>query len=174
MRPSRCASRAISATSAGESSKSKIAKFSASRSRRLVRGMTAMPCCTRKRRLTCAAVLPCALPMRESTLSLFTPPRATGLGHDRHAVPPAGGDHLRLVDEGMHLDLVAHQRLLRELHGLLDQRDGEVRHADVARKSHTLDLAERAERVAQRNLRIRPVQQEEIDLRELQPLQARL
>src|SRR5215468_1920531 len=96
------------------------------------------------------------------------------IGHDRHAVPPAGGDHLRLVDEGMHLDLVAHQRLLRELHGLLDQRDGEVRHADVARKSHTLDLAERAERVAQRNLRIRPVQQEQIDLRELQPLQARL
>src|SRR5262249_8335661 len=37
-----------------------------------------------------------------------------------------------------------------------------------------LDLAERAERVAQRNLRIRPVQQEQIDVRELQPRQARL
>src|SRR5262249_14342886 len=27
----------------------------------------------------CAAVLPCALPMRASTVSLFTPPRAIGL-----------------------------------------------------------------------------------------------
>src|SRR5215831_1770283 len=44
----------------------------------------------------------------------------------------------------------------------------------MAGKPRALDLAERAERVAQRDLRIRPVQQEEIDVRELQPRQARL
>src|SRR5215831_13592049 len=44
----------------------------------------------------------------------------------------------------------------------------------MAGKPRALDLAERAERVAQRDLWIRPVQQEQIDVRELQPRQARL
>src|SRR5262245_2708320 len=72
----------------------------------------------------------------------------------------------------MHLDLIADQRLIRKLHGLFDQRDGEVRYADVAGKPRTLDLAERAECVAQRDLRVGPMQKEQVDAREPQPFQA--
>ena len=49
-------SAAISAISASLNSKSKMAAFSDSRSSLLVRGMTTIFCCTRKRRQTCAAV----------------------------------------------------------------------------------------------------------------------
>jgi len=78
-RPPGCASAAISAMSCALSAKSKIAAFSFSRSTLLVRGMTTMSCCTRKRSETCAAVLPCAVPMRASTLSSCARPRAIGL-----------------------------------------------------------------------------------------------
>src|SRR5262249_35824859 len=71
-------------------------------------------------------------------------------------------------------DLIADQRLLRKLHGLFDQRDGEVRHPDMAGKPPALYPAERAERVAPRDLRIRPVQEEEMDGGGLEPRPARL
>src|SRR5262249_6879468 len=77
--PSWLASATISAISSALSSKSKISKFSDSRSSLLVRGMTTNCCCTRKRRLTCAALLPCALPMRASMASFLALPRAIGL-----------------------------------------------------------------------------------------------
>ena len=59
--------------------KSKIAKFSVSRSGREVRGMTIAPSCRRKRRLTCAAVLPCAAPIFLSTSLPAVLPLAIGL-----------------------------------------------------------------------------------------------
>src|SRR6476620_5264243 len=82
-------------------------------------------------------------------------------------------DDLRLVDERMHLDMIAY-RLLCQPRRFVDQGDGEIRNPDMARKPHSLDLAERAERLAQRDLRVRPVQQQEIDLRKLQPRQTLL
>jgi hypothetical protein len=74
----------------------------------------------------------------------------------------------------MHLDLVADQRLVGERDGFLHQGDGEVRHSDVARQPHALDLAQRAERLAQRNPRVRPMQQQQIDVCEPQPAQTLL
>ena len=73
--------------------------------------MTTIPCCTRKRRQTCAAVLPCALPMRvEHLVALDAAARDRTVGNDRHAMLAAGRDHLRLIEERMHLDLIADQR----------------------------------------------------------------
>ena len=72
----------------------------------------------------------------------------------------------------MHLELVADQRLGRQRHRLVEQRDVEIRHADVARHAGLLDLAQRAERFGQRHLRVRPVQQQEIDLGQPQLHQA--
>src|SRR5438067_308649 len=78
-RPSRRASWAISVISPAFKEKSKIAAFSDSRRSLLVRGITTMSPCTRKRIQTCAAVLPCAAPIRAKTLSLRAVPRAIGL-----------------------------------------------------------------------------------------------
>ena len=108
---------------------------------------------------------------REQRVPTHAAARHGTIGHGRHPVPAAGRDHLRLIDERMHLDLIADQRLVRKLHGLFDQRDGEVRYADVAGKSRALDLAEGAERVAQRDLRVGPMQQKQVDVREPQSLQ---
>jgi hypothetical protein len=72
----------------------------------------------------------------------------------------------------MQLDLIADERLARERHRFLDQRDGEVRHADVAGNARLLDLAKRAERLGERDARVRPMQQEQIDLGKPQPRQA--
>ena len=58
--------------------------------------------------------------------------RAIG-GHDQ-AVAAAGGQHLVLLEIGVHLDLVGDQRLRAQTRGLVEQRHGEVRHADVARQ----------------------------------------
>src|SRR5262245_19084239 len=78
---------------------------------------------------------------RKQFVPAYAAPRHGAIGHGRHAVPAAGRNHLRLVDERMHLDLIADHWLIRKLHGLFDQRDGEVRYADVAGKLRTLDLA---------------------------------
>ena len=56
--------------------------------------------------------------------------------------------------------------------GMLDQRDGEIRHADVSREPVALDLAQRADGFGERHVRIGPVQQQQIDLAEPQPRQA--
>jgi len=65
--------------------------------------------------------------------------RAVG-GH-RHAVLAAGRQHLRLIEIGMALDLIADQRLGGRFPRRLDQRDVEVGDADVPGQSVTLDLA---------------------------------
>src|SRR5262245_26636152 len=61
--------------------------------------------------------------------------RNRAIGHDRHAVGRAGLPHLRLINEGMQLDLIAYEWLARQPRRLLDQRDCEIRYADVARKA---------------------------------------
>ena len=74
----------------------------------------------------------------------------------------------------MPLDLVGDDRLGRKLHRLLDQRDGEVRDADVAREALLLHLAHRAHRLGERNLRVRPVDQQQVHVRDAQVRQALL
>ena len=168
-------SAAISVISACDSSKSKIAKFSASRSIRLVRGMTTMPCCTRKRRHTCAAVLPCALPMRASTLSFFN--AAAGdraVGDDRHAVPAAGRDHLGLVEKRMHLDLVADQRLARQCTASSTSATVKFETPIWRASPSRLTLHSAPSVSASGILRIGPMQQQQIDLGQPQPHQALL
>src|SRR6516225_12007863 len=96
---------------------------------------------------------------REHGVAFDTPARNRTIRHGRHALLAAGRDHLRLIEEWMHLDLVADEGLLRELYRLLDQRHGEIRYPDVAGKSQPLDCAERTQGLAQWNLRIGPVQQ---------------
>ena len=133
------ASAPISAISAGDNSKSKIAKFSVSRSTLLVRGMTTMPRCTRKRRQTCAAVLLWSLAdAGEHLVVLRAAAGDRAVGDHRHPMRATGGNDFRLVEKRMHLDLVADDRLVGEAHRLVDQRDGEVRHANMARQARPL------------------------------------
>ncbi len=72
----------------------------------------------------------------------------------------------------MAFELIAHQRFAARLYGFVDERNGEVRHPDMAGKAVALDLAERAERFRKRNLRIGPMQQQKVDLAQAQPHQA--
>jgi hypothetical protein len=74
----------------------------------------------------------------------------------------------------MHLDLVAHQRFRGEAHRLLDQRNREVGHPDVAGVPASLDVAQGPQRLGERNLRVRPVQEQQINLGQPQPRQAAL
>jgi hypothetical protein len=74
----------------------------------------------------------------------------------------------------MNLDLVADERLGCKLHGLFDEGNGKVRYPDVASKSCAFDLAQGAERIAQWNLRVGPMQQEQVDFGEPQSRQALL
>src|SRR5215472_13094340 len=68
----------ISAISASLSLKSRLSRFSASRSVFDVRGIGMMACCSRKRSATCDGVLPWVLPIRCSVGSAGTLPRASG------------------------------------------------------------------------------------------------
>ena len=52
---------------------------------------------------------------------------------------------------------------------LIDIGDLEVRHADMTSKSSSLDLAQRFQRLGERNLGVRPMQQQEVDLGQPQP-----
>ena len=93
---------------------------------------------------------------------------------DRHIMGPAGGGDLRLVEKRMHLDLVADQRLAREPDRFIDQRDREVGHADMAGQTVLLDPAQGAQRFGQGYQRVRPVQEQQIDLGQAQPGEAAL
>ena len=172
--PPGCARPAISVISCSLSSKSKIAAFSDSRSTLLVRGMTTMSCCTRKRRQTCAAVFLCAAPMRREHRRCRAHRRARS-GYRRP--PPCRGARQAAITfdwsrNGWHSIWLHTSGSLDDRQRLLDQRHGEVRHADMARQPVALDLAQRADGVRQRDLRIGPVQQQQVDLAQPQPHQA--
>ena len=94
------------------------------------------------------------------------------IGRHRQAAAAAGGQHLALVEERMNLDLVRHQRLARDLHRLLRQRRGEVRYPDMLGASVAPRLAENLEGFRQRHFRVGPVDQQQVDPRQLQLLQA--
>src|SRR5262249_21396195 len=86
--------------------------------------------------------------------------------------PAACGDHLGLVQKWMTFDLVADQRFAGQPHSLFDEFNCEIRNPDMARQAVALDLAERAERVAEWNLRIGPMQQQQVYSGQAQPCQA--
>src|SRR5499433_2904686 len=101
---------------------------------------------------------------------LAAPERA--ISRDCQAVAATGGKHLALVDERMDLDLVRHQRFARELHRLLQQRDGEIRDPDMLGAPVAFGLAQNAERLLQRHLRTRPMDEKKVDPGKLELLQA--
>ena len=74
----------------------------------------------------------------------------------------------------MILDLIADQRRRALLDRLLHQRDREIRHADVPGHAELAHMGERIQRLRQRHARVRPVQQQKIDLGQAQPGQALL
>ena len=68
----------------------------------------------------------------------------------------------------MILGLQRHQRLGAELDRLIEQRDVEVGDADVPRQPLPLGLGQRRHGFGERNLRVRPVHQQEIDIVDLE------
>ena len=76
----------------------------------------------------------------------------------------AGVDDLRRVDIRVALALQIDQRLRAERDRLVEQRDVEIRHADVARETVALGLGERAHGLLQRDRGVRPVHQQQVDI----------
>ena len=100
------------------------------------------------------------------------PSRQRAIGGDREAMLAAGRDDLGLVEKRMDFDLVVHQRLIRGLNGLIQHPAGEICHADVARQPGALERAQRLHAFGHRNLRARPVDQQQIDGRKVERLEA--
>ena len=94
------------------------------------------------------------------------------IGCKGDAVLAAGGEHFRLIEPGMIFALVGDDRLARDGERLFEQRDGKIRHADVACETACARLAQRLDRFFQRNVAVRPVDQQEIELVQPEPLQA--
>src|SRR5271156_5541257 len=146
-----------SVISAALSAKSRLPRFSASRSRLEVRGIGMMSFCSRNRSATCAGDLPWARPMCCSVSSPGTLPRAS--------------DDFGLIEIGVGLDLQYHKRLGGKPVGLVEHGDVEIRHPDMFGTPRRLDLAKRRNRPGQRNLRIGPVDHQEIAPRQSELLQ---
>src|SRR4030088_2034121 len=89
--------------------------------------------------------------------------RQRTIGRHRKAMPAAGGQHLALIEKWMDFDLVGHQGFVREPDRIFQQGGGEIRDPDMSRATVALGLTEDAEGLRQRNVRIRPVDEEQID-----------
>ena len=72
----------------------------------------------------------------------------------------------------MDFDLQRGERLGRRACRFVEHGDVEIRHPDIFREPGLFDLAQRADRLRQRNLRVGPVDQQQIDPRQTEPLQA--
>jgi len=66
----------------------------------------------------------------------------------------------------MPFDLIGHQGLGRKLHHLRQEVHGEIGNADVPREAFPLHPAQRADGVGERDPRVRPMDQQKIDLGE--------
>ncbi len=100
--------------------------------------------------------------------------RQRAVGYERHSVAAAGLQNLVLAQIRMIFDLVAGERMARDGHGLVDQRNGEVRDPDMARQSPLGNVVQGGDRLSQRNGLRGPMDQRQIDLIEPQPPEARL
>ena len=90
------------------------------------------------------------------------------IGDEDQLVPPRRGQQLRLVEKRMILRLQYDQRLGAEFDRLVEQRDVEIGDADMARQPLPLGLGQRRHGLAQRNVRIGPMDQQEIDVIDLE------
>ena len=90
------------------------------------------------------------------------------IGDHRHAVLLARRQHLVLVDEGMHLDLIADQRLAGHRPGLVQHLGGEIGDADMLGLAVLLGLAERADAGLERDVLVVPMDQQQIDIRQFE------
>jgi hypothetical protein len=85
---------------------------------------------------------------------------------------PRARQALSSVEIGVILGLQRHQRLRAEADGLVEERDVEIGDADVAGEALALRLGERAHRLGQRNLQVRPVHQQKVNMVDAESLQA--
>ena len=72
------------------------------------------------------------------------------IGGDRDAEPAGSCHQFALVQPGMMLDLIGHDRLIGDRHGLFQKLGREVRNADMAREAATLRIAEGKHLLAER------------------------
>ena len=96
--------------------------------------------------------------------------RAVG-GEDQTALP-ARLHQLGLVEMGVVLGLQGDQRFRTKPDRFIEQRDIEIRDADMAREPLPLGLGQRADRLVECNLRVRPVHEQEVDEIDAQILEA--
>ena len=87
----------------------------------------------------------------------------------RAGAPPRG---LSSDRDKVGFDLQDRDRLACKFDGLIDHGDIEICDADMLGKPGALDLAERSDRFRERNLRVGPVDHQQIDPRHREPLQA--
>ena len=78
------------------------------------------------------------------------------------------GKNLVLVDERMHLDLVADQRFGRHRPGLVQHLRGEIGDADMSGLAVFLGLTQRGDRDLERDVLVVPMDQQQVDVRQLQ------
>ncbi len=90
--------------------------------------------------------------------------RDGAVGGQEHLVGAKELQHRTLRQEGMVFDLIAQQIGAVPFDRFLQQCDGEVADADVARLALGLDLGQRLQAVAERDLGVGPVDQQQIDM----------
>src|SRR5579883_1377476 len=98
--------------------------------------------------------------------------RQRTIADHRHAVASRGRNDFALVEIGMRLNLQHRDRLARDARRLVDHRNIEIGDANVFGKPGLLDFAERGNRVFQRNLRVGPVNHQQVDPGQTKLLQA--
>ena len=129
--------------------------------------MTTAPHWMTERSSTCPAVRRA----RESLARFLSDrpgPRHRAVGRSARPNRARRPSHLRLIHVGVPFDLVGHHVLGRQQLHRLPELDGEVRQRDVPRAAFALHTAQRADRVGERNARVRPAHQQEIDLGKLE------
>ena len=122
-------------------------------------GMT-LPCWTSQRSATCASDRPllfCDLLKYRVADDAATAERAIGGEHDPALA--AGGQQSRLIEIGMVLGLQVHERFRAQVDRLVEQRNVEIRHADLPREAPTLRVGERAHGFLERDFGVRPMHQ---------------
>jgi hypothetical protein len=75
----------------------------------------------------------------------------------------AGGQHLVLIEKRMDLDLIGHQGFARKLDRVFQQGGGEIGDADMLCAPVAFGLAQDAEGFCEWYLRVRPMDEEQID-----------
>ncbi len=81
-------------------------------------------------------------------------------------------EQLRLREERVVFHLIGHQFGAVHVDRFVELDGGEVAHADAAGLARVAHLSERAQRVAHRHFGARPVDQQQVDVVHLQPLEA--